>query len=202
MGGNKVRRWAMVVDLRRCTGCQACTLACKAEHGVPVGSWFAWTRCFEVGRYPHTRRRNVPTLCNHCEAAPCVAGCPVGASYRQADGIVRVDHHACIACKYCFWACPYGVRILDPDLGVCRKCELCVHRLDAGLAPACVEACPAGALVCGDRLDPADPVAQLLGAQTPQVLKPELGTQPQVLYLGGLPAALMPGAASGVKDEP
>jgi len=183
----------MVVDLRRCNGCNACTLACKAEHGVPVGSWFTWVRAFELGRYPATRRAFVPTLCNHCDDAPCVAGCPVGATYRQPDGIVRIDHHACVACKYCFWACPYGVRILDPDLGVCRKCELCAHRLEHGVPPACVEACPTGALLCGDRGDPSGPVAKLLTEAPVEVLKAELRTGPQVLYLGGLPAALRAG---------
>lgn len=185
MADAQASRLALLVDLGRCTGCQACALACKAEMQVPVGSFFSWVKSVELGRYPDTRRLFLPMTCNQCAEPSCERGCPVKATYRHAGGIVRVDPHRCIGCKYCFWTCPYGVRILDEELGICRKCELCVHRLDKGQPPACVEACPTGCLVFGDRADTESEISRrLAAAPRAWLLQPELGNGPQVFYLG------------------
>ncbi len=192
MPASPPRRYAMVVDLRRCTGCQACSVACKAEHRVPLGTAFTWVKAVEQGRFPATRHLSLPTLCNHCERPSCVDGCPVGASYVDEGGIVRVDPHRCVACKYCFWACPYGVRIFDPDYGVCRKCDFCAHRVAAGVSPACVAACPSGALAFGDLAAPDSPLRRVLDAEAHVTLRPESGNGPQVYYLGAAPGLTLP----------
>lgn len=102
--------WGMVIDLRRCTGCYACVLACKAEHSTPSGIHFRQVHFQEVGEYPHARRVHVPVQCNHCREPPCVPVCPTGATYKRADGLVLVDQDMCIGCAYCMEACPYEHR--------------------------------------------------------------------------------------------
>lgn len=195
------KRFAMLVDLERCNGCQACVLACKSENQVPVGSFFSWIKTVELGRYPSCQRLFLPSLCNQCDSPSCVQACPVGATFRQADGIVRIDPHRCIGCKYCFWACPYGVRIYDPDTRICRKCEFCVHRLERGLLPACVEACPTGALIFGLLGDPESEITRRLASSRASVLKPQEGSRPQVFYLGMDPALSRPAELRGPQRE-
>jgi Fe-S-cluster-containing dehydrogenase component len=126
----------------------------------------------------------VPKLCNHCENPACVQVCPVGATYQTKDGVVLVDRTWCIGCGYCIMACPYGVRFFHPVYHTAEKCTFCVHRLHAGLKPACVEVCPFGARKIGNRLDPNDPVTRTILDDKVQVLKEEFGTKPQVYYLG------------------
>lgn len=126
----------------------------------------------------------VPKLCNHCENPACVQVCPVGATYQTKEGIVLVDRTWCIGCGYCIMACPYGVRFFHPVYHTAEKCTFCVHRLHAGLKPACVEACPFGARQIGNRKDPDDPVTRVILKEKVQVLKEEYGTKPQVYYLG------------------
>jgi phenylacetyl-CoA:acceptor oxidoreductase subunit 1 len=147
-------RWAMVVDLRRCVGCQTCTIACKQEHGLPPGvEWRSVLDC-EVGRYPDVRRLFLPMACMHCAEPPCVPVCPTGASRRRADGIVWIAYDACVGCGYCAVACPYRARHLVDGAtgyfdaptaaeaatarparhGVMTKCTFCKERVDGGLA--------------------------------------------------------------------
>jgi len=147
-------RYGMVIDLGRCVGCYGCTAACKAENKTSKGIFWASAVEGETGKYPTARRYYIPTLCMHCDDAPCVSVCPTGASLKRADGIVVVDPDKCIGCKYCMQACPYGARYyLDrvegyfPDgltvwearyytahrQGVVEKCTFCVHRVEAGL---------------------------------------------------------------------
>ncbi|MEK6715809.1 MAG: 4Fe-4S dicluster domain-containing protein [Candidatus Omnitrophota bacterium] len=110
----KERNWAMLIDLRKCAGCLACTIACKAENVSPPQITYRHVLELEAGAYPFPRRDFVPVLCNHCENAPCVAACPVkGATNIRADGIVDMDYPKCIGCKACISACPYGARYFD-----------------------------------------------------------------------------------------
>ncbi|HET6514829.1 MAG TPA: 4Fe-4S dicluster domain-containing protein [Thermodesulfovibrionales bacterium] len=126
----------------------------------------------------------VPKLCNQCENPPCVQVCPVGATYQRPDGIVLVDRTWCIGCGYCIMACPYGVRFFHPVYHTAEKCTFCVHRLYKGMKTACVEACPFGARMVGNIMDPNDPVAKTIKTERVGVLKSEYGTKPQVYYVG------------------
>ena len=134
----------------------------------------------------------VPKLCNQCDKPPCVTVCPVGATYRTEDGVILVDQMHCIGCRYCVQACPYGARYVLPDLAethfgqvrVVDKCTWCYHRITKGLPPACVEVCPVGARQFGDLRDPASGVSKMLREKRVYVLKPDLGTEPKVYYIG------------------
>ena len=136
---------------------------------------------------PHERIEKaffVPKLCNQCEKPPCVQVCPVGATYQTADGVVLVDRKWCIGCGYCIMACPYGMRFFHPVYHVAEKCNFCYHRINKGMNPACVQACPMGARRIGNIKDPADPVANYIMTQRVMVHKPEYGTNPQVYFIG------------------
>ncbi len=174
----------MVIDLNKCIGCHSCSIACKAENEVPPAVFRSWVKIAEKGSYPAARSLALPVLCNNCENAVCVKVCPVKASYKRDDGIVMIDPHKCVGCKYCMAACPYQVRHLNPLRRYVQKCYFCYQRVDAGLKPACVETCPAGARVFGDLNDPASEVSKLVIENPTQVLKPEAGTKPSVYYIG------------------
>jgi tetrathionate reductase subunit B len=180
---NKKKRLAMLFDLRRCIGCHSCAVACKSENDVPLGVWRSWVKKTEKGHYPNVREFFLPLVCNNCENPICVTVCPVNAGIKRADGIVYIDPHRCIGCRYCMASCPYGVRYIHPTKKIAEKCFWCHHRIDAGLQPACVEACPTGAILFGDLNDPESQIAQALANNAVQVLKPELGTQPQTFYI-------------------
>ncbi|MBI5190591.1 MAG: 4Fe-4S dicluster domain-containing protein [Nitrospirae bacterium] len=126
----------------------------------------------------------VPKLCNQCDNPPCVQVCPVGATYKTADGVVLVDRTWCIGCGYCIMGCPYGVRFFHPVEHVADKCTFCYHRITKGRKTACVEACPFGARDIGNIKDPNDPVAKVIMTQRVGVLKDEYGTKPQAFYIG------------------
>jgi Fe-S-cluster-containing dehydrogenase component len=126
----------------------------------------------------------VPKLCNQCAKPSCVQVCPVGATYQTADGVVLVDPKWCIGCGYCIMACPYGMRFFHPVYQVAEKCNFCYHRINQGMKPACVLACPVGARRIGNIKDPQDPVANIIMTQRVSVHKPEYGTDPQVYFIG------------------
>ena len=107
------RKWVMVIDLRKCVGCHACTIACKAENVLPPGVVYRRVLDIESGRYPNVKRDFIPVLCNHCEDAPCVNACSVKATTKRPDGIVDIDYDECIGCLACLNACPYGARTSD-----------------------------------------------------------------------------------------
>ena len=215
-------RWAMVIDLQKCqkeVGCDKCMRACHRAHNVPQLEeveheikWI-WKAPFEhifpghVGEYtdPHRRGSETLVMCNHCDNPPCVRVCPTGATFKRADGLVVMDPHRCIGCRYCIVGCPYGSRSFNfvdpwPDRnppnkdyptrmrGVVEKCTFCPERLAAGEVPYCVEACQKagiGALTFGDISDAGSAVRKLVQSTDRLVLrrKPELGTRPQVYYL-------------------
>lgn len=107
------RHWGMVIDLRKCVGCNACTIACKVENNTPPGVTYHVVIEEEIGRYPNVTRRFLPRPCLQCQHPPCVRVCPVEATYKRADGVVVVDYDVCIGCRYCLAACPYGARSSD-----------------------------------------------------------------------------------------
>jgi Fe-S-cluster-containing dehydrogenase component/formate-dependent nitrite reductase membrane component NrfD len=185
-------RYGFVIDQRKCIGCHACTVACKEENRVPVGAFRTWVKYVERGAWPDTRRYFAVLRCNHCDDAPCVAICPTVALYRRADGIVDFDRDRCIGCKSCMQGCPYDALYIDPDTNTAAKCHYCAHRVESGLAPACVIVCPEQAIVAGDLDDPASPIAQLVAGEPVQVRKPEQATRPKVFYVGADAAALTP----------
>jgi Fe-S-cluster-containing dehydrogenase component len=211
-------RWAMVIDLNKCAqekGCQKCIDACNTAHNVPQENerfhrieWI-WKAPFEEAfpsaenEYQTTRLKETPVLllCNHCDNPPCVRVCPTKATWkREEDGIVMMDWHRCIGCRYCMAACPYGSRSFnwtDPRLnlahenpdfptrtkGVVEKCNFCEERLTKGQLPACVEACPQNAMTFGDLGNADSQVRRLLQSFYAIRRKPELGTKPEVFYI-------------------
>ena len=191
-------RYGFVVDNRKCIGCHACSVVCKAENDVPLGVFRTWVKCVDKGRFPDTRRYFQVTRCNHCDDPPCVAICPVGAMYRRADGIVDFDSSRCIGCKACLQACPYDAVYIDPEKRTAAKCHFCAHRVGLGLEPACVATCPAQAVVAGDLDDPASEVTLLLRQGPVRVRKPEKRTRPKLFYLGAEEAVIVPGGAHNV----
>lgn len=176
-------RYGMVIDLRRCFGCHACSVACKAEQDVPLGFFKSWVMVSEKGRYPQARRNFVPVLCNHCDNPPCVQVCPTQATRQRKDGIVTQDDRICIGCHYCMQACPYGVKYSDPRTKTAQKCDFCLHRIEQGILPACVNTCNARARIFGDLNDPNSAVNRLISSNSVQILRPEMGTDPMVFYI-------------------
>lgn len=171
--------WAMVIDLRRCIGCSSCATACRNEHDTPAGGWRSWVKKIEV----HGEESYLPRLCNHCQDAPCVKVCPTKASYKREDGAIEIDYDKCIACKYCIMACPYDARFINTIRKTADKCSFCVHRVDKGRDPACVEACPTLARTFGDLNDEESKISQILAVTPAKVLKDEQGTNPHVYYI-------------------
>jgi len=180
-------RYGMAIDLRRCFGCHGCAVACKAEQDVPLGQFKSWVVTKETGQYPNTERKFIPTLCNHCENPPCVPVCPVDATHQRKDGVVTVTPKKCIGCKSCVRACPYKMRYMDPKTKKADKCDLCLHRIEQGILPACVNTCNAKARVFGDLNDPNSAVSKVLKANKADVVLPAKGTDPRVFYIGKLP---------------
>jgi len=148
-------RWGMAIDLRRCIGCQTCTIACKLDNGTPPNIYWRLVKDIEIGRYPNVKRIFLPLQCMHCAEPPCLAVCPTTATQKREDGIVYIDYSRCIGCGYCILACPYDARWLvkerrgffnseltkpeqlsplNDKIGVCTKCDFCMDRIDEGLA--------------------------------------------------------------------
>lgn len=201
-------RWGMALDLKRCVGCNACTVACKQENGTPRGVFFTKTVSEEVGHYPNATRIYTPLICNHCSDAPCLNACPTGATYQTDEGLILVDDDKCIGCRACYVACPYKHRTylskdnLDKNTwypnhvtafeksklrefqaGTVVKCSFCEHRLAEGKEPACVITCPAVARIFGDLDDPNSEVRREIARRDGYQPLAELGTDPSVFYL-------------------
>ncbi|MEE8347274.1 MAG: 4Fe-4S dicluster domain-containing protein [Dehalococcoidia bacterium] len=228
-------KYGMVIDLDKCFGCRACMVACKIENNTPYSHFWMYVFRLEEGEYPNTEVTFLPRPCMHCDNAPCVKVCPVGARYKENNGIVSTDWDRCIGCRYCEVACPYSVNYFNwmdpkknqyldwndgdlgsitngasppyanPDLqgrhgeenrkiaggnhlkGVVEKCTFCVHRVEKGLLPACVDNCPSFALNFGDLDDPDSNVSKLLEEKPSFRLEEAFNTEPRVHYVGGSP---------------
>lgn len=203
--------WCMVIDLRYCDGCESCTLACQQRHELAKDQ--TWIKVYRMtgadgATFP------MPRPCMMCEDPPCVYVCPVGATFRTADGLVLVDQNVCIGCRTCMAACPYEARYFNwsdppkvtrlpskptPEFpvpqvkGTVGKCVLCADRLPHGELPACVSGCPMGALYVGDLatdvavngLGTTVRLSEFLKANDAVRFKEELGTNPRVYYILG-----------------
>jgi molybdopterin-containing oxidoreductase family iron-sulfur binding subunit len=210
------KKWGMVIDMTKCKdGCTACLDACRKENNVAFYGDerydMYWIRKVKVEPKGHEEAtaKSVLLLCNHCENPPCAQVCPVQATYKRHDGIVIVDHHRCIGCRYCMIACPYNARMFNfrdnehytntdrpkRSHGVTESCTLCAHRLDRcnpdlpdpDVKPRCVEACEkAGqnAIKVGDLNNPESEVSQIVANNPVKRIREDLGTEPKVYYLG------------------
>jgi len=199
-GANSKVRWGMLIDTTRCKeGCNACVTACNKENGLSGGKQSTdsqWIRKIEIKDISSGRELSLPMMCQHCEHPPCVDVCPTNASFKRADGIVLVDKHRCIGCRYCMMACPYKARSFvhepltdqNPDVprgkGTVESCTLCVHRIDQGLKPACAEACPNKAIQFGDLNDPQSEIAKTIRAVATTQIRADLRLNPGVRYQG------------------
>ena len=173
----------MLVNMKYCTGCDACTMACKESHGNPAGVFFTHLDVKEEGTFPDAREIRRPVACNHCDAAPCVEACKFDATHKYDNGVVAVDHEKCTGCEECVAACPYGARTyigspegyFDGSLTAQEaamyaalvekttyKCDWCAARRAAGEDPACVQTCPAQARFFGDVDDPESAIGKEL----------------------------------------
>ncbi len=196
------KRWGLLIDVNKCASdCTACVSACSQENGwKDTGHPETdpqWIRKVDLKNKSTGREVSLPVMCQHCETPPCVDVCPTGASFKRADGIVLVDKHICIGCRYCMMACPYKARsfvheeITDQKSyaprgkGTVESCTLCVHRVDAGGTPACVEACGAtgnGAMMFGDLNDPESEIAKQVATYQSTTLREDLRVYPGVHY--------------------
>ncbi|MCB1519935.1 MAG: 4Fe-4S dicluster domain-containing protein [Hyphomicrobiaceae bacterium] len=195
-------RFGLLIDLAKCpSGCSDCVTACSTENGWKLNGRpetdAQWIRKLTVTNRKDGSSFSLPMMCQHCADPPCVDVCPTGASFKRADGIVLVDKHICIGCRYCMMACPYKARsfIHEPledqkphaprGKGCVESCTMCVHRVDAGGTPACVEACAkAGhsAMIFGDLNDPASEIAKRVATYRTTRIRDDLGTDPGVYY--------------------
>ena len=130
------KRFGMLIDMRKCIGCQACTVSCSVENPPPVGQFRTTVLQYEVDKADGSAPAMVslPRLCNHCDNPPCVPVCPVQATFQRSDGIVLVDNERCVGCGYCVQACPYDARFINRETQTADKCTFCEHRLEAAAA--------------------------------------------------------------------
>lgn len=218
-GANGDKQYAMVIDLNKCDdSCDGeCAAACREENNVPIygdNRYDAYWLRMATARQElpeemveEAPEREIPLLCMHCEDPPCVHVCVTKASFiRKEDGVVLIDEHLCIGCRYCIIACPYRARSMifrkwedakneqmgfsvNPErpelmIGVASKCTFCAHLIDKGEDPACVQKCPNNAFVFGNAADPESEVAQLIASGETEVLRPVLEVKPNVHYKG------------------
>ena len=159
MATGTVKGW--LFDINKCTGCHACEVACAAWNNTEAVSWRRVVK-IESGSYPNVTVRNLSMPCLHCDQAPCLQSCPVGAIHKRQDGVVLVDQKTCVGCMLCFWACPFGAPQFGAE-GKMTKCTYCDDRPD-GLPRACEEVCPTKAIFSGD-MDELERLAAQHGAE-------------------------------------
>ncbi len=197
-------RWGLLIDVSKCkTDCNVCVKACSDENGwLNTGNPETdaqWIRKVDLKDLVTGRQTSLPVMCQHCENPPCVDVCPTGASFKRADGIVLVDKHICIGCRYCMMACPYKARsFIHEDIveegrktwaprgkGTVEGCTLCVQLVDSGGIPACAQACGKtgnGAILFGDLMDPESEISKRIADYPSVALRDDLGLKPGVRY--------------------
>ena len=189
------KKYGMVIDVAKCSGCYACFLACKDENcgeefpGYSVGQPMTgqhWINLVEVerGTYPKVKLAHVPVTCAQCDNPSCLKASKDGAVYQREDGVVMIDPVKAVGQKQLVNACPYRVIFWNEEKNVAQKCDMCAHLMDNGYkSPRCVEMCPTGCLTFGDLNDPNSDVSKLVAAQKPSARHPEYGMGDKVLYL-------------------
>jgi Fe-S-cluster-containing dehydrogenase component len=214
-------QFAYALDISRCIGCRRCVYACVEENNQSRDPQIHWIRVYAMEKekgvdfqhadpyydppqVPEEGHFYVPVQCQQCENPPCTKVCPVGATWKENDGIVVIDYDWCIGCRYCMAACPYGARHfnwaaptlpkdeLNPNThvlgnrprpkGVVEKCTFCIQRTRVGRYPACAEACPVGARKFGNLLDPEGEIRYIIERKRVLVLKEDLNTVPKFFY--------------------
>lgn len=178
-------KYGIVINAAACIDCKACMIACKVENQLPKGFWRNWIRAsMQSGNGAKSEFQ--PGQCMQCDNPSCVAACPVGATYKQDNGLVAIDAKRCIGCGNCVTACPYDARYRNPERRIADKCDFCQHRLERGQDPACVVTCPTKARVFGDLNDPASDVGSLLDTGSlVRVIGPHSDTRPNIYYRAG-----------------
>lgn len=196
-------RWGLLIDTGKCADCEVCVEACNTENGIKdqgnPETTPQWIRKLMAKDHMTGHVVTLPVMCQHCEHPPCADVCPTGASFRRADGIVLVDRHICIGCRYCMMACPYKARSFEHinvtdqsphaprGKGTVESCTMCVHRVDKGRDPACVEACNSeghGAMVFGDLKDSGSVISGELAKYGGKQIRADLGLNTGVRYRG------------------
>ena len=186
------KKFGMVIDLERCIGCNACTVACKIENNS-TGYWIrvltqnADQKDTPSGQFPDLKMEWIPLLCNHCSNPPCVDACPNEALVKREDGPVILIENNCNGCQACINACPYDVIHYNEQKNIIEKCNFCVHRIDQGLEPFCVVCCEGQAIHFGDLNDPNSKISDIIKKKETYRLKPEIGTEPSVFYCPPMP---------------
>ncbi len=179
--------YGMVIDLDKCTGCQACSVACKMENNVELGLfWLRVKRMGPIGKYPDdVEMFYFPNQCMHCAEPSCIKVCPTKATYKTEEGVVLVDANRCFGCEYCIWACPYEARSVNPKTKTVEKCILCVHKLEKNEKPACAYTCTTGCRIIGDLNDPKSEISQVLKNNEDRhfTIHSEFGNEPSLVYL-------------------
>jgi Fe-S-cluster-containing dehydrogenase component/formate-dependent nitrite reductase membrane component NrfD len=185
-------KYGFLIDHRKCIGCHACTVACKSENEVPIGSYRTWVKYIEKGNYPDTQRFFSVLRCNHCQDAPCITICPTTALFKRENGVVDFDNSRCIGCKSCMQACPYDALYIDPNSNTAAKCNFCAPRVETGMQPACEVVCPTQAILSGDLDDSTSLISQMLSSNKTSVRKPEAQTKPKLYYINVNPSSITP----------
>ncbi len=201
-GADKNVRWGMLIDVNKCpSDCNECVNACSSEHGWENNGKLTdpqWIRKVTLKNKQTGREVSMPLMCQHCEKPPCVDVCPTGASFKRADGIVLVDRHRCIGCRYCMMACPFKARSLVHEKvknqksysprgkGTVESCNLCVHKLDRGEGiTACAQACARSgnnAIIFGDLNDENSEISKALANYPSVELRDDLRLNLGVRY--------------------
>ncbi len=193
-------RWGLLIDAAKFkdSDVDACVKACQDENGWRDNGRNTtdaqWIRRVNLRNRKTGEAFSLPMMCQHCAEPPCVDVCPTGASFKRKDGIVLVDRHICIGCRYCMMACPYKARSFVHEhledqkeyaprgIGTVEACTMCVHLVDEGKEPACVKAAPKGAMVFGDMNDKSSKLAKLIKTVATQQVRADLNLDPGVRY--------------------